>query len=39
MSRGAELAKEQIRAQNRAGIVSRVAANGIDWVILQIIYF
>lgn len=39
MSRGAELAKEQIRAQNRAGIVSRVAANGIDWIILQIIYF
>jgi uncharacterized RDD family membrane protein YckC len=39
VSKGADLARAQIAAGNRAGIVSRVAANGIDWVILQIIYF
>jgi uncharacterized RDD family membrane protein YckC len=39
VSAGADLARVQINARNRAGIVSRVAANGIDWIIVQIIYF
>lgn len=39
MSASSVAAKAQITAGNRAGIVSRVAANGIDWLVLQIIYF
>ena len=39
MTASSVAAKAQITAGNRAGIVSRVAANGIDWVVLQIIYF
>jgi uncharacterized RDD family membrane protein YckC len=39
MTTGSDLARAQITAGNRAGIVSRVAANGIDWVMVQIIYF